>query len=120
FRGRRPRAPLRHYPTPSCGACPAPAKATQRRAPPGAGAFRRGSRVALGAREYPRRGVAGGASAGGLKDGAPEGAKSAFEFLSALYQNETKIFYVSQWHLILVDLSLFCRFPLLSPGSLPV
>ena len=43
-RGRRPRAPLRRYPTPSCGACPAPAKATQRRAPPGAGALRRGGR----------------------------------------------------------------------------
>ena len=43
-RGRRPRAPLRRYPTPSCGVCPAPAQATQRRAPPGAGALRRGGR----------------------------------------------------------------------------
>src|SRR6266446_2298483 len=33
-RGRRPRAPLGRYPTPSCGACPAPAKVALRRAPP--------------------------------------------------------------------------------------
>ena len=78
FRGCRPRAPLRHYPTPSCGACPALAKATQRRAPPGAGAFRRGSRAALGAREYPRRGVAGGAGAGGLQEGRSRGRKKCF------------------------------------------
>ncbi len=36
------------YPPPSCGACPAPANTTQRRAPPGSGALWRGSRGALG------------------------------------------------------------------------
>ena len=56
FRGRRPRAPLRHYSPPSCGACRAPAKATQRRAPPGAGAFRRrGPWEALGVRSRGRK-----------------------------------------------------------------
>jgi hypothetical protein len=33
--------PQRPYPTPSCGACPAPAKAVLHRAPPRSGAFRR-------------------------------------------------------------------------------
>jgi hypothetical protein len=45
--------PMR-YPPPSCGACPAPANATQRRAPPGSGAaLWRGSRGALGGTEEP-------------------------------------------------------------------
>jgi peptidylprolyl isomerase len=33
--------PQRLYPTPSCGTCPAPAKAALQRAPPGSGALRR-------------------------------------------------------------------------------
>src|SRR5215475_7828958 len=37
-RGCPPRAPLRRYPTPSCDACPAPAKVARLRAPPGWGA----------------------------------------------------------------------------------
>ena len=40
-------------PPPSCSACPAPANATQRRAPPGSGLFWRGSRSALGGTEEP-------------------------------------------------------------------
>ena len=56
FRGRRPMAPLRHSPPPSCGACPAPATATPRRAPPVAGAFRRGFSVAPAVLRRPSRG----------------------------------------------------------------
>jgi len=78
FRGRRPMAPLRHSPPPSCGACPAPATATQRRAPPGAGAFRRGSRAVRGARESPWRRVAGGENAGGLQGMRSRGRKKGF------------------------------------------
>jgi hypothetical protein len=80
FQGRRPRAPLRHSPPPSCGACPAPATATatQRRALPGAGAFRRGSRAARGARESPWRRVAGGEDAGGLQGVRSRGRKKGF------------------------------------------
>src|SRR5215510_16101290 len=48
-RGCPPRGPLRHYPTPSCDACPAPAKVALLRAPPGWGPRRRGGRSALGA-----------------------------------------------------------------------
>jgi len=40
--------PQRPYPTPSCSACPAPAKALLHRAPPGSGALRR-----AGARQAP-------------------------------------------------------------------
>jgi hypothetical protein len=64
--GRPPRASLRRYPPPSCGACPAPANATQ----PPCAAWLRGalasSRGALGGTEEPcaRRG----------------GAKRPFEF----------------------------------------
>ena len=87
FRGRRPRAPLRHYPTPSCGACPAPAKATQHRAPPGAGLAPRRSGGAP-ARRWARGSIHGAGwpaarALGGSRRGAPEDAKSALEFLSA-------------------------------------
>src|SRR5262249_24261138 len=40
--GRAPRAPLRRYPTPSCAACPAPAKGALHRAPPGTPCPRQG------------------------------------------------------------------------------
>ena len=40
-------------PPPSCGTCPAPVSAMQRRAPPGSGALWRGSRGALGGTEEP-------------------------------------------------------------------
>jgi transposase-like protein len=42
------RASLRATLPPSCGACPAPANGTQRRAPPGSGLLWRSSRGALG------------------------------------------------------------------------
>jgi hypothetical protein len=38
-------------PTPSCGACPAPAKATLHRAPPGSGALRRARTAGRGGRQ---------------------------------------------------------------------
>ena len=67
------------YPTPSCGACPAPAAGALRRASPCAGALRR---VRPPRARHPGRGVA----AGGCRWRVPGGAlpswrrESAFEF----------------------------------------
>src|SRR5262245_274353 len=56
------------YPLPSCGACPVPANATQRRAPPGSGALWRGHRGPLGGTEEPcARGETGGGGWGGRR-----------------------------------------------------
>jgi len=81
FRGRRPMAPLRHSPPPSCGACPAPAIATQRRAPSCA-AWRRGVPAGF-PRGAGRVGVStarGGRRRGrwGAPGGAPRGRKKGF------------------------------------------
>jgi peptidylprolyl isomerase len=64
IRPQRSKPPQRPYPTPSCGACPAPAKAALHRAPPGSGALRRaaaagGGRGKRRGREWPPAGAGG-------------------------------------------------------------
>src|SRR5215471_2104881 len=73
-----------HSPPPSCGACPAPAHATQRRAPPGS--------WALWAARKSR--AHGGAAGGGCWDGT----KRPFEFPSMLPLLSSPLEYFSLLH----------------------
>jgi peptidylprolyl isomerase len=71
--------PQRPYPTPSCGACPAPAKAALHRAPPGSGALRRAA--AAGGGRGKRRGQEWPpAGAGGQGGGAKKGVWISYTF----------------------------------------
>jgi hypothetical protein len=69
--------PQRPHPTPSCGACPAPAKAVLYRAPPGSEALRRAAAAGGGRGQRRRRRVTAG---GGVRPGG-RGEKGRLDFL---------------------------------------